>query len=466
MFPGITGWAISLGIIFVVWIVLFVRRGPAEALAPALLLSMAFPVWLKVTVFDVPFGVRTATAAMTMLAFAVHPRGRIWSPLTVLDLCIALLCGSQILTDVWHNGFSMALPFRAYGEWALPYVAGRYAIKTQQDLITAAKWATGVVLFLSVLAVIENITRVNVAEFVFGERPEELAPRNMSRFNLKRAYATAMHPIYFGMILAVLSPWLVCLLDKRESAATRGFVMFVVPIMLLGLLATISKTPIMTVLGSWVFLLAIIIRWLRVPVMTIVVASIAVFLIWPYEVTDFFGRQSGERHRIIEVDGTAMVYSSSRARLLLPLAYAKAMTNAGIVGYGSEATKEFPLKIPYLEGTAETRDALKLVDNAYILMVLRMGWLGGFLLVLLLITGMLSCWLLHRRRPDRLFPAAFLSLLIVYSILSLNLVSQVYDFFFTIAWTLGIVSALLIQKSSSSLMSDFKPVLNAPHRKS
>jgi formylmethanofuran dehydrogenase subunit B len=96
---------------------------------------------------------------------------------------------------------------------------------------------------------------VNVAELVFGERPEELAPRNMSRFNLKRAYATAMHPIYFGMILAVLSPWLVCLLDKRESAATRGFVMFVVPIMLLGLMATISKTPIMTVLGSWVFLL-------------------------------------------------------------------------------------------------------------------------------------------------------------------------------------------------------------------
>ena len=254
MFPGITGWAISLGIIFVVWIVLFVRRGPAEALAPALLLSMAFPVWLKLTVFDVPFGVRTATAAVTMLAFAVHPRGRIWSPLTVLDLCIALLCGSQILTDVWHDGFSIALPFRAYGEWALPYVAGRYAIRTQQDLVTAAKWATGVVLFLSVLAVIENVTRVNVAEFVFGERPEELAPRNMSRFNLKRAYATAMHPIYFGMILAVLSPWLVCLLDKRESKASRGFVMFVVPIMLLGLVATISKTPVMTVLGSWVFL--------------------------------------------------------------------------------------------------------------------------------------------------------------------------------------------------------------------
>jgi len=54
----------------------------------------------------------------------------------------------------------------------------------------------------------------------------------------------------------------------------------------------------------------------------------------------------------------------------------------------------------------------------------------------------------------------------VYSLASLNLVSQVYDFFFTVVWTLGIISALLIQKSTSSLMSDFKPAFNAPYRKS
>jgi hypothetical protein len=198
----------------------------------------------------------------------------------------------------------------------------------------------------------------------------------------------------------------------------------------------------------------------------IVVASIAIFLIFPYQITDFFGKQSGDQNQIIEVDGTAVVYSSGRARLLLPLAYAKAMTNAGIVGYGSVATQTFPLKIPYMEGTAETRNMLKLVDNGYILTVLRMGWLGGFLLVLLLITGMISCWSLYRRRPDRLFPAAFLGLLIVYSLASLNSVSQVYDFFFTVVWTLGIISALLIQKSTSSLMSDFKPAFNAPYRKS
>lgn len=465
MFPGSTGWAISLGIIFLVWIVLYVRRGPSEALAPALLLSMLFPVWLKITVFDVPFGVRTVTAAVTMLAFAFHPRGRIWSPLTVLDLCIALLCCSQILTDSWHDGLSAALPFRAYGEWALPYVAGRYAIRNQQDLTTAARWATGVLLVLSILAVVENVTKVNVAELAFGERPEELAHRNMSRFNLKRAYVNAMHPIYFGMILAVLSPWLVCLLDKRQTTSTRSFGMLVIPVMILGLLATISKTPIATVLGSWFLLLAIIVRWLRIPVTTIVLVSVAVFLIWPYQVTDFFGKQSGDQHRIIEIDGKPVVYSSSRARLLLPLAYGKAMANAGIVGYGSVATQTFPLKIPYMEGTPETRDALKLVDNAYILIVLRMGWLGAFLLALLFISGMLSCWSLYSRRPDQPFPAAFLGLLIVYSFVSLNLVSQVYDFFFPMLWMLGVISGLLIQKSNSGRMSELSPSLSAPYRR-
>lgn len=467
MFPGTTGWAISLGVILVVWIVIYFRRGPVEALAPALLLSLAFPVWLKFDVAGMPLNLRTATAAITMLGFAFHPRGRILSPLTVLDFCIAFLCCSHVLTDAWHDGLSVALPFRAYGEWALPYVAGRYAIRNTQDLATAARWVVGILFFLSVVAVIETITQVNVLETVYGERPEELARRNTVRLGFRRAYANAMHPIYFGMILAVLSPWLVCLMEKRESSAVRGFAIFTVPLTVLGLLATISRTPIVTVLGSWIFLLAVLFRWLRIPLMTVVVSAIAVFLIWPYQVTDFIGKYtSGDRHRLVEMNGTAVVYSASRARLLLPVVYGKAMTHAGIVGYGSAATQTFPLKIPYLEGTAETKDSLKLVDNAYILTVLRLGWLGGFLLVLLLGTGMLSCWVLYRRRPDRLFPAAFLGLLVVYSIVSLNLVSQVYDFFFPVLWTLGVISGLLIQKSSSSLMPDFKPPYSVPYRNS
>lgn len=466
MFPGTTGWGICLGVIFIVWIVLYLRRGPVEALAPALLLSLAFPVWLKLTVYGVPFNVRSATAVFTMLAFAVHPRGRIISPLTVLDLCIALLCCSHILTDTWHDGFSVALPFRAYGEWALPYVAGRYAIRNYDDLVTASKWAVGVLLFLSILSIIETMTRVNVAELVFGARPEELARRDATRMGYKRAYVTAMHPIYFGMLLAVLAPWLVCLFEKKESTGWRSFAMLTIPVLVVGILSTISRTPVVTIVGSWVLLFAITIRWLRVPTATLITLAIAVFLIFPYQVTDFIEKHTAHgRNRLVEMNGSAVVYSASRARLLLPLAYAKAMANAGVVGYGTLATQTFPLNIPYLGGTAETRDELRMVDNGYVLTVLRLGWLGGFLVIVLLITGILSCLVIYRRRPDRLFPAALLGLLIVYSSVSLNLVSQVYDFFLPVLWMLGIVSGLLIQRSGWSRTPDFNTSFIESRRK-
>lgn len=466
MFPGTTGWAISLVVIFIVWIVLYVRKGPSEALAPALLLSLAFPVWLKLTVFDIPFSIRTVTAAVTMLAFAIHPRGRILSPLTLLDFCIAFLCCSQILTDAWHDGMSVSLPFLAYGEWGLPYVAGRYAIRNQQDLVTASKWAVGVMLFLSLLAVIETLTKVNVAELVFGERPEELAKRNTLRLGFKRAYVVAMHPIYFGMLLAVLSPWIVCLISSTQSKAFRTVALIAVPVTILGIVATMSRTPFVTILGGWFLLMAIIIRWLRIPIMTLIVAAVAVFAIWPYQVTDFIEKYTaGDRQRLIEMNGSAVVYSASRARLLLPFAYAKAMSNAGLVGYGSAATKTFPLEIPYLEGTAETKNSLKLVDNGYVLTVLRMGWLGGFLMLLLFVTGMFSSWLLYLKRPDRIFPAAFLGMLIVYSFVSLNLVSQIYDFFLPMLWSLGVISGLSIQKSGSYQGPEFSRSLSTPHRR-
>lgn len=456
MFPGTTGWAISLGVILIVWIVLFIRRGPTEALAPAILLSLAFPVWLKFNVLDMPFSLRTATAAIAMLAYAAHPRGRILSPLTMLDFCIAFMCCAHIVTDYWHDGPSISLPFRAYGEWALPYVAGRYAIKNQQDMLTAAKWAAGILVFLSIMAIIEAVTKINGFELMFGERPEELANRNSSRLGFRRAYATAMHPIYFGMLLAVLTPWIACLLEKRESVSLRIFAVLAVIITTLGLLATFSRTPIVTVVGSSVFLMAVMIRKLRIPIATVVISAVAVFLIWPYQVADFIGKHTfDENQRLVEVDGAAVVYSASRSRLLLPVVYAKAMVNAGVVGYGSEATKAFPLNIPYLEGTAETKDALKLVDNAHVLTILRFGWLGGFFMELLLFTAIISSWSLYLWRPDRIFPIAVTGLLILYSLISLNLVSQVYDFAFVVIWTIGIISGQCSQRleTNQSLVS-------------
>lgn len=451
MLTGLAGWSVAMTGILIVWIVILIRKGPAEALGPAMLLSFALPVWVRVEFSGMPFNLRTSTAIITLLVFAVHPRGKILSPLTLLDFCIAFICCSHILTDTHHAGVSVQLPFRAYGEWALPYVAGRYAVRNQQDVQVLSRWATGVLCVLALLAVVETVTRINPFEVLFGERPEELANRKMTRFGLKRAYAVAMHPIYFGMLMAVLAPWLIVLGEQRDRSTRNLIRGLVAAVVLTGLLATLSRTPVATFLGTGILLAVMAFRVLRVPVALLAALALAAIMLRPEQVADATSLLSGERTRVVELDGQATVYSSSRARLLILKTYSRAMWHAGILGFGTEATMTFPPKIPYLEGTAETRDSLKLVDNGYIVTILRFGWMGGILLLLLLLTGIGSALSLYHDRPDRLFSAAVAAMLTGYTFLSLMLVSQVYDFALPMLWMLGIVSGLCSQRTASRL---------------
>ena len=141
--------------------------------------------------------------------------------------CIALMCVSHIATDYFATGLTPILPFRAYGEWALPYVAGRYAIRDRNDLKWIAPWVAGVLLFLGVMSCIESLSTVNPFEVIFGNRPTELASRNAARLGLKRAFGPTTHPIFLGMVLAVLMPWLSCMWQSFESRKMRAVTAFV-----------------------------------------------------------------------------------------------------------------------------------------------------------------------------------------------------------------------------------------------
>lgn len=452
MFPGTTGWALCVGIVFTVWIIFYLRRGPAEALIPAMILSFACPVWLRIELPGIPFGVRTSMAIVAILAYAVHPRGRILSPLVLLDVCVAFIWCSHVFTDSLTEGFAVTTPLKAYGEWVLPYVVGRYTVLTNRNLPGIARWAAGVMIFLSVMAMIECLTSINPFEVLVGQRPEELANRNADRLGFKRAYATAMHPIYFGMILAILAPWIACLMDRDEpETANRTLGWITIISSLGGLLATVSRTPMVTFLGIGVFLLFVRVKWFRIPIAIAVAGVVLTLAIWPNEVVDavagFTG--GGDKKKLVELHGEAVVYTGTRARLLLPKVYANAMWHAGLAGYGTEATMTFPPRIPYLEGTAEIKDSLKLVDNGYIVTVLRFGWLGGFLLFLLLISGAVSAWSLYRDRPQKLFSASVTGLLLIYAFLSLLLVSQVYDFAMPLLWLLGVIGGLCSRRIES-----------------
>lgn len=444
MLGNFEGWVLSVILVAFVWLYLLIRKGPVAALGAAVVLSFAFPVWIKIDIAGLPINIRTAVAAITMLGYTFHPQGKILSPLTLLDCCVAMMWFCHVAADSFATGLTVALPCRAYGEWALPYVAGRFAIRDKQSLRWITPWVVGVLLLLGMTACFESLAKVNPFEFVFGNRPTELAGRNAARLGFKRAFGPTTHPIFFGMMISVLMPWLVCAWQSFESRRMRGVTLLAGVVALAGTVFTGSRTPVLTVLIAAALTLALRFKLLRWPLGLSLVIAIGGFVAFPNEVTDAVSRWTGggDKPRLIEIDGQAVVTSSSRSRLHYLGIYSDALVKAGPFGYGSKATTGFPLRIPNMEGTFKSANLFEMVDNAYILLTLRFGWVGGVCLVILFLTAIATGLSLYFERPDQLFPGAVACLLVVVAGFSFLLVFMSYDFGLPLLWTIGVLSGL------------------------
>lgn len=449
MFSNFHGWLFAFISISVVWIYLLIRKGPVAALGATLVISFAVPVWVKIDVGGVPFNIRTTIAIINLAGFLLrprsfHPQGKILVPLTLLDCGIAMMYLTHVASDSFSTGLTPTLPLLAYGEWALPYVAGRYAVRNRDDLKWIAPWVVGVLLFLGVMSCCESLMKVNPFEFVFGNRPTELANRDGARLGLKRAFGPAMHPIFFGMLMAVLTPWFICIWHSFKSQRIRGLAIVAGGITLTGTIFTISRTPVLTILLAASLALALRFRVLRWPLGLTLALAAGGFASFPNEVMDAVSRWTGggDKPWLIEIDGKAVVTSSSRTRLHVFGIYSEALMKAGPFGYGSQATTGFPLRIPNMEGRLKSEHLFEMVDNAYILMTLRFGWIGGMCLVILFLTAIATGFSLYLDRPDELFPGVVACMLAVVACCSLLLVFMSYDFGLPILWSMGVLSGL------------------------
>lgn len=211
-----------------------------------------------------------------------------------------------------------------------------------------------------------------------------------------------------------------------------------------------SRTPVLTIAGAAVLVLALRVRILRWPLGILLGLALTVFSVFPNEVTTKISIWTGghERPHLIEIDGDRIITSSSRYRLHVFSLYADSMVKAGPFGYGTEATTGFPLRIPNLEGEFKSANLFKMVDNGYILLTLRFGWVGGVCLVILFLTAIATGMSLYFDRPDELFPGAVASVLVVVAGFSLLLVFMSYDFGFPLLWTMGILSGLASARTS------------------
>lgn len=443
MFDFTSGWIICVTLIAIVGAVFFVTRGATMALGAVAALSFAAPVWLEIPIAGVSFSVQTSIAAIFLLAFAIRSPWEIRSPIVLLDVIVAGLVILQICSDTYHGQSVVQAGFLGYGEWALPYVAGRFALRDPRNIEPLAYVLSGIVIVLGVGSVLESCLKINPWELIFGERPLDGVPRDGSRFGLKRAYGTTLHPIFFGLLILVLIPWTLALQKWAQNATQRGLGVAGTIIGSLGVLGSVSRAP---ALGLVILYTVFGLIWWK-STRWVLVIFLALGIGWASfdfnGMTTVFEQLGGEkRHKTnLALDGERVELSSAAHRIVMWQVYWPAMKEAGVLGYGSQATSDLPPKVPYLPKDEHTRQKLRFVDNAYLMFGLRFGWTGMVLYSLLLVG---AAWTGFRLLEDRSVGVIAAGMVAMTVALALNMITVwfSYDMGFEALWSFGVLAGL------------------------
>ncbi len=446
-------WILTIGLI-VLFLANAYYRSPQSAIGLVVPIAFLFPAWLLLPLQSGPDGsiygagvdVKLLVGAACLILYCFMP-GRTF-PLRIVpcDIAVILLMLFHVLSDWLNDGLNWLVLGRAYAEWYLPYTAGRLAIQSRRNI--EHLWIT--MAFLSLMlsggAILEALTNINLFETLFGLRPVEGFSREASRWNLQRAYGPCMHPIYLGVVQLLLLSWTgLATWRSLQRKAAWPWVFSLVPCFL-GIVATGSRGPIVGSIlccVTFVFYLVPRARW---PMAGCILALALVGLANREAIVEQLEKWAGEaRLQTIEVDDETLVQTGTRNRINIFGVYKIALKRSGLNGFGTQAVSGFPINVPLGPREVETIRQTKFVDNEYILITLRFGYLGlaAFTAVGLLALGQLW-WLANlapRQLPQQL--ACCLGAALFSSLLTLLTVWMPYEIGFVLFWTCGLSSGLL-----------------------
>ncbi len=441
MLDAQTGWLVGIVTSLVIGAVFAWWKGAEVGLGVAVIVSLLFPDWIRQDVLGITFNIRTSVAILAMGSYAVRFPWRIRSPLTPLDFAVA----GRVIVRAWsdyYHGEGLIAGLKAYGEWALPYVCGRYALKGNRDPEILGWFVCGVVVLLSIGGIVEVLSSVNPWELVFGNRDGQ-AYRMATRFGFKRAFVNTEHPIFFGMQLIVLLPWQSYLWCANRSVVLKALVSATIVAGFFGCISSVSRTPVLAFVSVLLLSVSVKYTWAR----WVACAGGNVLLIAlmqnPVELVKQAAEVTGDKVREISLEGDEIPMSSVLVRVWMLKAYWPALRDAGLLGYGSFATRTFPVDVPNLPKDKKARYTFRWVDNAYILMTLRFGLAG---LVALSVFFLIAIWQGLRLREDRYWDVMAISISSMYLTTSLLLLTVwlSYDFGYELLWMSGVLSGIRI----------------------
>lgn len=434
-----TGWLVSVVFSLVIGLGFAFWKGAATGLGIAVVASCLFPDWLEYPLAGMPFTVRTTVCALAIFAYALRYPWRIKSPLIPLDFAVAGLVVAHTITD-YHYGVGWLAGLRGYGEWALPYVCGRYALRRNENPVILGWAVCTLLVLLSIGAMIEVATKTNVWEVVFGNRSGQF-PRDAMRYGLKRAYGNTIHPIFYAMQLVVLLPWPIYLWRATENVSARTIAGTVLLIAFIGSISTVSRSPILAFIAVPVFALAVKFVWARWLAGLAVIAVLVLMFQSPVDFTKDAAAAAGDEFKQVYIGDEKVPISSLMTRFWLYRVYWPALQDGGLLGYGTQATSEFPVDVPKRPKNADTLYMFRWIDNAYILLGLRFGLIGLIAYVIFLLTAIGTGLSLRR---DRYWSTMAISFASTYLTLAMMLLSvwMSYDFGFEALWMAGVIGGI------------------------
>ncbi len=463
---GTTAWLICLLPLVVLFLVVAFRTRPALGIGIAVAISVMTPSWIQWQLFTLPdasivgtgVDIKVALASIALLCYSFLPRATFPVRLSLIDGFMITLITVHLASDFINTGPSIVTILRACAEWYVPYLCGRLAFQFRNDLRNLWPVIALVSVLLAMLSIFEAITRINPYEVVFGLRPEEQTPREAVRWGLRRAYGPCLNPIYFGLLQLLLMGWTFQAAHRALRREAKSVWLIAPVISVLGILSTCSRGPI---LGLFLFLLSVLfIRIPRARWPMVGMAALTLILIFAQRdrVLGMLESWSGEADRIkdrtVIVNQTQeMQFSGTRSRLIMLNMYRVALFRSGLLGYGTDAVTGFPIKVPVGPQDLETLRRIRYIDNEYVLLTLRFGYLG---VLAFLAAGIAACWKLVRLYDD--FAEENLGLMLCYvaavlmsTLVVILTVWMPHDYGFFLLWTMGAASGLVVAESYGNL---------------
>ncbi len=465
-------WIGCLAVMLSVYIWAFRRHGPQFATGVAITVSLLAPVWVQLPLLKVPSNtivgsgvdLRVAMGCFALVGYLFSRKSNYIFALTPGDLAMLGLFGVHFLSDLVNDGFRLSILMHMWAEWWVPYVAGRLAFQFRDDITRLIPWLSIVAVVLAITSIVESLTAWNVWETAFGLRPPEQSARDLYRWGLRRSYGPCLNQIYFGVLQVLLLPWPTIAALRATQGKMNLAWLAATPICLLGILGTGSRGPIFGVCILYALMLFLIYRRARIPMIATGLICLVMLFVFRHQAIAVLERWSGEqataaRSRVIINEDEEVQYSGLRNRFILFDLYRIALMRSGLLGFGTEAVTGFPVNVPLGPQEVTTLRKIRFIDNTYILLTLRFGYLGVAMFTLAgaaAVAQFIYLQQFYKIEHKSLgqygqIVAAALAASLVATMMTLLTVWMPPDFGFVLVWTFGISSGMLLSHARGKL---------------